>query len=43
MVILEIKMTVYACLLSDEERDNFPKHLDLALTPNKTKEGVKKQ
>ena len=41
--VLEIKITVFACLLSDEGCDSFPKHLDLALTPNKTNEGVKKQ
>ena len=43
MVILEIKITVFACLLSSEGCDSFPKHLDLALVPNKTNEGVKKQ
>ena len=43
MVILEIKTTVFTCLLSDEGCDSFPKHLDLALAPNKTHEGVKKQ
>ena len=43
VVILEIKMTVFAYLVSNEECNNFPKHLDLALTPNKTNEGVKKQ
>ena len=41
MVILEIKFTVFSCLLSNEGCDRFPKHLDLALTPNKTNEGVK--
>ena len=43
MVILEIKITVFTCLLSSEGCDSFPKHLDLALAPNKTNEGVKKQ
>ena len=43
MVFLEIKITVFACLLSDEECDSFPKHLDLAMAPNKTNEGGKKQ
>ena len=41
--ILEIKITVVACLLSNEGCDSFPKHLDLALAPSKTNEGVKKQ
>ena len=43
MVILEINITVFACVLSIEGCDSFPKHLDLALAPNKTNEGVKKQ
>ena len=43
MVILEIKITVFACLLSDEGCDSFPKYLDLVLAPNKMNEGVKKQ
>ena len=43
MIILEIKITVFTCLLSSDECDNFSKHLDLALAPNKTHEGVKKQ
>ena len=43
MVILKIKITVFTCLLSSEGWDSFPKHLDLALAPNKTNEGVKKQ
>ena len=43
MVILEIKITVLACLLSNEGCDSFPKHTDLTLAPNKTNEGVKKQ
>ena len=43
MVILEIKITVFACLLSDEECDSIPKHLDLTLAPNKINEEVKKQ
>ena len=41
MVILEIKITVFTLMLSDEGCDSFPKHLDLALAPNKTNEGVK--
>ena len=43
MVILKIKITVFTCLLSSEGCDSFPKHLDLALAPNKTNKGVKKQ
>ena len=43
MVILEIKITVFACLLSNELCDSFVKHLNLELAPNKTNEGVKKQ
>ena len=43
MVILEINITVFACLLSNEGCDSFAKHLDLELAPNKTNEGVKKQ
>ena len=43
MVILEIKITVFTCLLSSAGCDYFPKHIDLALAPNKTNEGVKKQ
>ena len=43
MAILEIKITVCACLLSSEGCDSFPKHLDLTLAPNKTNKGVKKQ
>ena len=43
MLFLEIKITVFACLLSDEGCDSCPKHLDLALAPNKTNQGVKKQ
>ena len=31
------------CLPGIEECDSFPKHLNLALSPNKTNEGVKKQ
>ena len=42
-VILEIKITVYICLLNSEGPDSFPKHLDLALAPNKANEGVNKQ
>ena len=33
IVILETKIPVFACLLSDEGCDSFPKHLDLTLTP----------
>ena len=33
----------FACLLSDEGCDSFPRHLDLALAPDKTNKGVKKQ
>ena len=40
MVILEIKITVFTCLLGDEGCDSFLKHLDLALSPNKTNKGV---
>ena len=43
VVILEIKTTVFTCLLSSEGCHSFPKHLDLALAPNKTNEGFKKQ
>ena len=43
VVILEIKITVFTCLLSNEECNIFSKHLDLALAPNKTNEGVKRQ
>ena len=43
VVILKIKITVFTCLLSSEGCDSFPEHLDLALAPNKTNEGVKKQ
>ena len=43
MVIFEIKVTVFICLLSSEGCDNFPKHLDFALAPNKTNDAVKKQ
>ena len=43
MAMLEKKITVCACLLSSEGCDSFPKHLDLALAPNKTNEGVEKQ
>ena len=43
MAILEIKITVFTCLLSKEGCDSFPKHLDLELAPIKTNEGVKKQ
>ena len=43
MVILEIKIAVFTCLLSDEGCDSFLKHLNLALAPNNTNEGVKKK
>ena len=43
MVILEIKFTVFTCLLISEGCRSFPKHLDVALAPTKTNEGVKKQ
>ena len=43
MVILEIKTTVFTCVLSSEGSDSFPRHLDLALASNKTNRGVKKQ
>ena len=43
MVILEIKITVFTCLLSSGGCDSLPKHPDLILKPNKTNEGVKKQ
>ena len=42
MAILEIKITVFTYLLSDEGFNSFPDHLNLALAPNKTNEGVKK-
>ena len=40
---MEIKITVFTYLLSDEGFNSFPKHINLALAPNKTNEGVKKQ
>ena len=43
VVILEINITIFTCLLSSDGCDSFPKHLDLALAPNKTNKGVKKQ
>ena len=43
MVTLEIKITVFTCMLSSEGCDSFPKHLDLALVLNKTNGGVEKQ
>ena len=43
MVILEIKITVFTCLLGSEGCDSFPEHLDLALAPDKTNKGVKEQ
>ena len=36
------KITVFACLLSDEGCDSFAKHLDLELAPDKTNKIVKK-
>ena len=33
----------FTCLLRSERCNSFPKHLDLAMTPNKTNEGVQKQ
>ena len=45
--IFGIKNIVFTCLLSNEGCDSFSKHLDLALAlalaPNKTNQGVKKQ
>ena len=40
MVILEMKITAFTYLLSSDSEgyDSFPKHLDLALAPNKTNE-----
>ena len=43
VAILEKKITVCACLLRSKGCDSFPKHLGLALAPNKTNEGGKKQ
>ena len=43
MVFLEIKNTVSTCLPGTKGSDSFPKRLDLALAPNKTNEGAKKQ
>ena len=43
MAILEIKITVFTYLPGTEGCDSFPERLDLALAPNKTNEGVKKQ
>ena len=43
IVALEIKFTVITCLLISEGCNSCPKHLDLALAPNKTNQGVKKQ
>ena len=43
VVIFEIKISVFACLLSSEKCDSFLKHVDLALAPNKINEEVKKQ
>ena len=37
------KIIVFTCMLSSEGCDSFSKHLDLALTSNKTNGGVKKQ
>ena len=33
-----LKKKLTACLLSNERCDNFPKHLGLALVPNKINE-----
>ena len=43
MVILEIKTTVFICVLSSEGCDICPKRLDLALAPNKASEEVNKK
>ena len=43
IVTLEIRITVFACLLSDEGCDSFTRHLDLELAPKKTNKRVKKQ
>ena len=43
MAILEIKITIFTCLPGTKGCDSFPECLDLALAPNKTNEGVKKQ
>ena len=43
MVIFGIKITVFTCLPGTEGCDSFPKCLDVALAPNKTNGGVKKQ
>jgi len=43
MVIFEIKITVFTCLLNSDGCDSFPKHLDLAPATNKTNKGVEKQ
>ena len=43
LALLEIKSTVFTCLLSNGGCDSFHKHLDLAMAPNKTREGIKKQ
>ena len=40
MAMLEIKITAFACLLSNEGCDSFVKHLNLELAPNKTNEGI---
>ena len=37
------KITACTCLLSREDCDSFPRHLDLALTPSKINEGVEKE
>ena len=39
-VIVKIKIPLFAFLLCDEWCDGVPKHLDLALAPNKTNERV---
>ena len=40
MDVLEITFIIFICLPVTEGCDIFPKHLDLALSPNKTNEGV---
>ena len=42
VVILEIKINGFTCLLSSEGCDSFPKHLlDMVRAPNTTNEGIK--
>ena len=43
MAILEKAITVCTFLLSSYWCDGFSEHLDLALAPNKTNGGIKKQ